>query len=164
MFMELKFFDICSGSLIADVMHDLLEGAAQHEAKILKYLVLEKQYLLAHSLEHHFEVCELGYMEAADRPTSITVRTLRSKGNATDQKGTNFNRIVFEVLGTNTHFYADVAFEPPAASSIWPLWVKICSLVFAPTITKDEVGSHRSVGRHLEKCIIYLMHTKVCIK
>ena len=127
-FMELKFFDICSGSLIADVMHDLLEGAAQHEAKLLKYLVLEKQYLLAHSLEHHFEVCVLGYMEAADRPTSITVRTLRSKGNATDQKGTNFNRIVFEVLGTNTHFYAytycswaDVAFEPPAASSIWPL-------------------------------------------
>jgi hypothetical protein len=33
--LELKYFDMCSGTLITDVMHDVLEGVLQYEAKLL---------------------------------------------------------------------------------------------------------------------------------
>ena len=32
---ELKYFDVTSGSLMPDVMHDVLEGVLQFEAKLL---------------------------------------------------------------------------------------------------------------------------------
>ena len=42
--LELKHFDMCSGALIPDVMHDLLEGALQHLLKLLlHYLMAEKK-------------------------------------------------------------------------------------------------------------------------
>ena len=38
--LELKYFDICGGGLVADVMHDLLEGTLQYEAKlVLKHVI-----------------------------------------------------------------------------------------------------------------------------
>jgi hypothetical protein len=33
--MELRYFDICSGALVPDVLHDVLEGGLQYEAKLL---------------------------------------------------------------------------------------------------------------------------------
>lgn len=33
--MELAYFDVCSGALLPDIMHDLLEGVLQYEAKLL---------------------------------------------------------------------------------------------------------------------------------
>lgn len=34
-FLSLQYFDQCNGSLIPDVMHDVLEGALQYELKLL---------------------------------------------------------------------------------------------------------------------------------
>ena len=46
--LQLKHFDMCSGTLIPDVMHDLLEGALQHIIKLLLcYLIDEKKYLIS---------------------------------------------------------------------------------------------------------------------
>ncbi len=43
--MDLKYFDLCSGALVPDIMHDVLEGALQHELKLLlKYLIKQKSY------------------------------------------------------------------------------------------------------------------------
>ena len=43
--LDLKFFDFCSGSLLPDVMHDVLEGALQYELKLLlKYCINDKQF------------------------------------------------------------------------------------------------------------------------
>ena len=43
--LDLEFFDVCSGALIPDVMHDVLEGALQHELKLLlKHLILDCHY------------------------------------------------------------------------------------------------------------------------
>lgn len=43
--MDLQHFDLCSGALIPDIMHDVLEGALQHELKLLlKYCIQEKGY------------------------------------------------------------------------------------------------------------------------
>lgn len=52
--LSLAKFDLCSGGLLPDVMHDVLEGALQYELKLLL------QYLIDHS---HFHVSTLNTMK-----------------------------------------------------------------------------------------------------
>ena len=43
--LDLQYFDLCSGTLLPDIMHDVLEGALQYEMKLLlKYCILEQKY------------------------------------------------------------------------------------------------------------------------
>ena len=59
--LELKHFDLCSGALIPDVMHDLLKGALQHIFKLLLcYLIDEKKYFSYSHLNQKIESMELG--------------------------------------------------------------------------------------------------------
>ena len=72
---ELKYFDICSGGLIPDIMHDILEGVLQYEAKLLlKHIVEERHISLSH-LNMLIESVELGYMEASSRPSPIILNS-----------------------------------------------------------------------------------------
>lgn len=32
---DLKYFHVCSGALIPDIMHDMLEGVLRHEVKLM---------------------------------------------------------------------------------------------------------------------------------
>ena len=48
---ELKYFDVTSGSLMPDVMHDVLEGVLQFEAKLLL------QQFIHH--DHYFALAQL---------------------------------------------------------------------------------------------------------
>ena len=44
--MKLKYFDLCSGALVTDVMHDVLEGVIQHESKLVLYhCIRDKKYI-----------------------------------------------------------------------------------------------------------------------
>ena len=63
---ELIYFNMCNGSLIPDIMHDLLEGTLQYEVKLtsLDYLNSKVSNL------------ELGHMESKDRPSFISMKTL----------------------------------------------------------------------------------------
>ena len=48
----LQYFDVCSGALVPDVMHDVLEGVLQYEAKLLlKHCIFEEEYFRADTLE-----------------------------------------------------------------------------------------------------------------
>lgn len=43
--MVYRYFHVCSGALIPDVMHDVLEGALQYEVKLMiKSMVAEEKY------------------------------------------------------------------------------------------------------------------------
>ena len=43
--MELTYFDVCSGALLPDVMHDLLEGVLQYEGNLLlQHCITDCQY------------------------------------------------------------------------------------------------------------------------
>ena len=43
--LDLENFDMCSGTLLPDVMHDLLEGVLQHVIQLLlSYCIEEKKY------------------------------------------------------------------------------------------------------------------------
>ncbi len=85
--LDLKYLDICSGSLLPDVMHDILEGALQYELKlVLQYCIRTRRFFRLSALNEKIEGMELGYMES-DRPAPITAKTLRSTSNVLKQKG-----------------------------------------------------------------------------
>ena len=85
---ELSYFHVCNGSLVPDVMHDILEGALQYEVKLmLQFMVDTERYFTLNELNTRLEHAELGYMECKDRPTAITATTLHSSGNSLKQKG-----------------------------------------------------------------------------
>lgn len=87
--MELTYFDVCSGALLPDVMHDLLEGVLQYEGNLLlQHCITDCQYFTLAYLNSIIENIELGYMEADDRPTPITSQVLRSD-RGLGQKGRN---------------------------------------------------------------------------
>ena len=79
---------MCSGALLPDVMHDILEGALQYEVKLLlQYCIREMQYFKVSDLNEAIEGLELGYMET-DRPTPITSKTIYAQdSNSLKQKG-----------------------------------------------------------------------------
>ena len=85
---DLKYFDLCSGALIPDIMHDLLEGVLQHETKLmLKHFIDDEHYFTCARLNECMRCLDLGYMEKCDRPTEITSDKLHSSDNLLKQKG-----------------------------------------------------------------------------
>ena len=86
--LDFQYFDMCSGALLPDVMHDVLEGALQYEVKLLlQYCIREKRYFSASDLNEAIEGMELGYMET-DRPAPITSKTIYARySNSLKQKG-----------------------------------------------------------------------------
>lgn len=80
---------MCDGSLLPDVMHDVLEGALQYEVKVmLQEMVYEENYFSLAELNSRISALELGYMEAKDRPSPISVQKLSGQGHTLNQAGT----------------------------------------------------------------------------
>lgn len=76
---QLKYFDICGGGLIPDIMHDMLEGLLQYEAKLVLKHTVESHYVSLRQINHIIESIELGYMEIANRPSSPIVLNMEDK-------------------------------------------------------------------------------------
>ena len=86
--MDLKYFNPCSGALVQDVMHDVLEGVLQREVKlILQCCVDSKKYFRLTYLTQLMEMFKFGYMEVANCPTPIQRKTLNSGDFSLQQNG-----------------------------------------------------------------------------
>ncbi len=102
---DLSYFNVCSGGLIQDVMHDVLEGTEvqllscnfyvlfsvgvlEYETKelLLIHIDQEKLYSLDH-IKQKIDGLDLGYVETKDRPSTITTTTLHSKDHKLKQGG-----------------------------------------------------------------------------
>ena len=83
----MAYFHVCDGSLLPDVMHDLLEGALQYEVELLLHYMIEKCSLTVQELNSRLENVDLGYMEVKNKPTLISVKTMNSDGNSLKQNG-----------------------------------------------------------------------------
>ena len=73
---------MCSGALIPDIMHDLLEGSIQHTIMLMiGYLTKDKKFFSLKYLNQKIEGMELGYMED-NRPSPISKKdkTLKQNG------------------------------------------------------------------------------------
>ena len=78
--LDLQYFDMCSGALVTDVMHDLLEGVLQYETKlVLQYYASDAKIISAGVICEIMESFEFGFMEVTNRPTPIDRKILRSK-------------------------------------------------------------------------------------
>ena len=75
-------------TLLPDVMHDLLEGTLQFEAKLILHHIIAKKYILYSKFAQVLAGLELGYMEADDKPSEIASATLSSSDKTLGQKGT----------------------------------------------------------------------------
>ena len=93
--LELKHFDMCSGALIPDVMHDLLEGALQHILKLLlHYLMEEKKYFSLSYLKRKIQGMEFGYMND-NHPSPIGHGDKRLRQNGEEQIHVSINKYIY---------------------------------------------------------------------
>lgn len=79
---------MCDGSLLPDIMHDVLEGALEFEVKLLLNVFIRKEkYFTLAEFNSRLECLDLGYMESKDHPTPIADTTLSSGNNKLKQEG-----------------------------------------------------------------------------
>ena len=84
----MKYFHTCNGALIPDIMHDVLEGGLQYEAKLmLKRFVYEDKCFTLDELNFRLENFDYGYMDTKNRPSPITRETLTNDSNSLKQNG-----------------------------------------------------------------------------
>ena len=100
---ELTYFHVCDGSLLPDIMHDVLEGALQYEVKLLlKRMVNCDNYFALETLNSRLENLDLGYIDVKNRPTPISAKQLNSDGSSLKQNGLchlsdiNYNCVYFQ--------------------------------------------------------------------
>lgn len=83
-----RYFHVCDGSLVPDIMHDVLEGVLEYEAKLLLNIFIKKEkYFTLAEFNSRLQCLDLGYMESKDRPTLIADSTLSSSSNKLKQEG-----------------------------------------------------------------------------
>ena len=83
----LRYFHVCDGGLLPDIMHDLLEGVLQYEVKLmLQEMIRVQKYFTLDEFNSRLSSTELGYMESKDKPTPITSTTLMSQGHSLKQE------------------------------------------------------------------------------
>ena len=78
--MELQYFDLCSGVLVQDAMHE-------YETKLLLCHYINNRNFTLENLNIAIENLELCSNMESDRPAIIKATTLHSEGNLLKQKG-----------------------------------------------------------------------------
>lgn len=84
---ELQRFEV--DLLVPDVMHDLLEGTLQFEAKLVLEHVVSERYVSYSVFAGALAGMEVGYMEADNKPSEISSATFSSSDKTLGQKGSN---------------------------------------------------------------------------
>ena len=85
--MDIQSFDICSGALVCDIMHDLFEGLLPNETKLMLSCFIEKEYFTLSNLKCQISSLELTYGTESDKPNFIDRKSLYSQGSRLNQKG-----------------------------------------------------------------------------
>ena len=156
---ELSYFHVCDGSLLPDVMHDLLEGALQYEVKLMLGVMIDtEKYFTLEEFNSRLEHMELGYMESKDRPTPVAAVTLRSPGHSLKQAGMLvhchyhyrllFSYIILLVTAAQMMLLGRVlpllvGGHVPDDDEYWQNFLRMMEIVdhlFCPRITEDDAA------------------------
>lgn len=85
---DLKYFHVCNGALIPDIMHNVLEGVLQYEVKLLlRHMINNENYFSLDVFNSKLQNLELSSTENKNKPTSISLKTMKSEGNSLKQNG-----------------------------------------------------------------------------
>lgn len=123
---DLQYFKVASGSLLPDIMHDVLEGVLQYEAKLmLIQFLLHDHYFTIDQLNIQIESIELGHAEAKNCPCPISMSTITSTSDHLLKQ--NGKLSLSTCMCTNVYilyYYSsksDVVIRTPSSCYDWPL-------------------------------------------
>lgn len=175
---DLHYFHTCTGALLPDIMHDVLEGGLQYEAKLmLKKFVCEDKYFTIDDLNYCLENYEFGYMDVKNRPTPITAKTLSNGDNSLKQNG---KQLLHNIPKSN-HFLLIIASQmwllgrslPLLIGSRVPLddehWKNFCrflsitQILFSPVLTENDLAvlQDNIMVHHQQFVALYPSHSVI---
>ena len=144
---------MCDGALTPDIMHDVLEGALEHEVKImLNVFINNESYFSLMQFNSRLLNVDLGHMESKDRPTVIADTTLSSSSHKLKQEGEFMHIIMYNTIIPSYHTAAQmwllgrilpilIGDLVPEDDEYWHLFLNLMDIVdilFAPKITQDN--------------------------
>ena len=169
---ELQYFDVCGGGLVQDVMHDALEGMLEYECKmLLRHLIESESYFSLEYLNHQISSMELGYMEVKDRPSIISINTLKSSDHNLKQQGiklissfTNYSKCTYQTAAQmwllGRLLPVMVGKKVPQDDDYWTNFtdlLTIMDLLLSPELTEDDVANMSTLilDHHIQFCVLY---------
>ena len=170
---QLSYYHVCNGSLLPDIMHDILEGVLQYEVKLLLHILIEeKNCFTLDTFNSRLENLELGYMESKNRPSLISITTYKSSNNSLKQNGMDLCRYMCYlscvILASQMWLLGRVlplviGDWVPDDDSHWLLYLslmEIVDLVFSPKLSQDHVAYISSLisDHHHDFCRLYPDH------
>lgn len=126
---KLQYFHVTE-NVCVDIMHDILEGVAPLEVRLmLQHFIYEERLFTVELLNHRISSFNYGYGNEKNKPSVIL--NLRSSDNAVRQTASQMWCLV-QVLPFLVADFVD------QKSEHWHLFIllkEICSIVFAPVVT-----------------------------
>ena len=150
---KLKYFHVVE-NVTVDPMHDILEGLAPYELKlILCSFIFDRQYFSLQLLNARVASFDYGVTDSRNKPTLLTLAELR------DQQKHNLNQKAAQMLCLVKILPFLIGDRVPVGDPMWSLYLllrDIMDLVFADTCTvgdsvylKCKVDDHHSLFRSL---------------
>jgi len=82
-----RYTDICSGMLVPDVMHDILEGVLQYECKHLLVQLISEKLITLEVLNSRLMNTDVGYMDKRNQPSPISPAAVTETSRNLKQNG-----------------------------------------------------------------------------
>lgn len=168
LFNTLEYFHTCDNFAV-DIMHDILEGVAQYELKLVYQHLVDTKRITMNDLCERIHAFNYGYMERKNRPTAL---------KTDDSKDLGLNASQAWCLLRNTPLIFGDLFEN--TDSVWHLLLlllQIVYIVFSPRVTegmviflKHLISDHHSLFKTIfpNKRLIpkhhFLVHYPNCIR
>ena len=125
----LQYFHVTEGVCV-DIMHDVLEGAAPLEVKLLlRQLIYEDNLFTLEQLNDRISSFDYGYMNEKNKPSVIL--NLRTNENAVRQTASQ----MWWLLLFLPLMIGDLVSRQSSHWKLFLLLREICSIIFAPVVT-----------------------------
>lgn len=136
----LTYFHVTEGVCV-DIMHDVLEGVAPLEVKLmLRQFIYEDKLFTLEQLNNRISSFDYGYMNERNKPSVIL--NLRTNENAVKQTASQMWCLLFLPL-----MLGDLVSRQSPHWKLFLLLREICSIIFAPVVTNG-------LGVYLKQLII----------
>lgn len=135
--LDVKCFTMLNWGLPHDIMHDLFEGVAQYEIKVLLLYCLKKKFFSLEKLNHKLLDFDYGYTEVADKPVPLTSQHIRSETTKHLRQGSAQLWLLARILPLL------IGSAIPCDDDCWQCYLvllKIIDIALVPVVTEDLCG------------------------
>lgn len=149
----LQYFHVAE-NVTVDIMHDVLEGCAAHEVKLLLFsFIYEKKYFSLELLNARIASFDYGISDRSNKPTEL------SEGELKDQQKNGLNQKASQMYCLLVILPFLVGGEVPANDQMWRLYLilrDIVDIVFSDSCTvgdsvflKYKIEEHHSLFKEV---------------